>query len=132
MAPYAGRRVLRASPLLLGVVTAAEILFLAGTWVLYRSEGLNLRTLFLAGAAVAGTIGLADALTRRIVLAPDALQVSGLWGCRSYAKRDIVGVTEEKGVPAALRLADGRWVRLPPDVGRSIGNSIRAWLKAEP
>jgi hypothetical protein len=131
MAPYSGRRIFRSSPLLLVLLAAAELLFLAGTWVLYRYKGLALTTLTLGGLSVFGAIGLLDALTRRVVLAPDALLVTGLWGRRRYDKGDIVTVSQEKGGPPALKLADGRWARLPPEIGQAIGNSIRAWLKAE-
>ena len=131
MAPYSGRRIFRSSPLLLGLLAAAEVLFLAGTWVVYREKGLALATLTLGGLAVFGAVGLLDALTRRVVLASDALLVTGLWGRRRYDKREIVSVSHEKGGPPALKLADGRWAMLPPEVGRAIANSIRAWLKAD-
>jgi len=131
MTAYAGRRIFRASRWLLALLGAAECLFLTGALVLYRSEGLSLRTFFLAGAAVAGVLAMVDGVTRRVVLTSDALRVDGLWSRRSYAKRDIVSVTEEKGGPAALKLAGGGWAKLPPDLGRGIGNSVRAWLKAD-
>jgi len=131
MTSYAGRCVFRATRWLLAVLGAAECLFLTGALVLYRSEGLSLRTIFLAGVAAAGVVALVDGATRRVVLTSDALQIDGLRGRRSYAKRDIISVTEEKGGPAALKLADGRWAKLPPDIGRGIGNSIRVWLKAD-
>jgi hypothetical protein len=76
-------------------------------------------------------VGLLAALTRRVVLARDALHVTGLWGRRNFDKREIISVSEEKGGPPALKLVDGQWAKLPPEVGQSIGNSIRAWLKAD-
>jgi hypothetical protein len=131
MAHYAGRRVFRASRSVLGAVAVSEILFLAGAWYEYRSRGLRLLTWCFIGLAILGLLGLLDALTRRIVLEADVLSVKGLWGNRRYPKQDIVGVEEAKGVAPALRLRNGQWAKLPGEVGGSIGNSVRAWLKAE-
>ncbi len=131
MSPYAGRRVFRSAPWLLGVLTAVEVLFTAGAWWLYRLQGLALPTVILAGLAVFGIVALMDTATRRVVLGSDAVHVTGLWGRRRYAKREIVGVSEEKGGPPALKLADGRWAKLPPDVGHHVANSIRAWLTTD-
>jgi hypothetical protein len=35
-----------------------------------------------------------------------------------------------KGSPPAILLKQGRWVKLP-SVGRSVGNSMRAWLRQQ-
>jgi len=132
MAPYAGRRIFRTSPWLLALLATADLLFVAGACVLYRQDGPALMTLGLGVLTVVGAVGLLDALTRRVVLERDALRVTGLWARRSYERREILGVRQEKGTSPSLKLADGGWAKLPPDVGRSIGNSIRAWLKADP
>jgi hypothetical protein len=87
--------------------------------------------LLFAALVILGLLGLVDGLTRRVILETDALRITGLWGRRRYPKNDILGIEEAKGVQSALRLRDGRWAKLPEDVGQGLGNSVRAWLKAE-
>lgn len=120
----------RTAPWVLVAVGLAELLFLAGTWYQLRSRGLHLVTLLFAALALAGLLGLLDGLTRSIVLESDALRVKGLWGRRRYPKSEIIGIQEAKGVPAALELTDGRWAKLPAEIGGDLGNSVRAWLRA--
>ena len=131
MGRYAGRREFRAPRAVIAAIAIAEALFLAGFTFEYRTSGWRLITWAFLALSVFGALGIADAATRRIVLEDDALAVKGLWGRRRFPKRDIVGVQEAKGVAPALRLRDGRWARLPGEVGGSIGNSVRAWLKHE-
>jgi hypothetical protein len=131
MPPYSGRRVFRTPKWILGSIAGAEILFLAGTWYQFQHHGLRPLTYFFVALAVFGLLGLIDSLTRRIILEAEALRITGLWGRRRYPKQEIVGIEEAKGVPPALRLRDGRWAKLPADLGHGLGNSVRAWLKAE-
>jgi hypothetical protein len=131
MTPYAGRRVFRTTRWVIIAVALAESLFLAGTWYQVRSRGLHVVTLLFGGLALFGALGLLDGLTRSIVLEPDALRVNGLWGRRRYPKSEILGIEEAKGVQPALRLKDGSRAKLPADVGRGLGNSVRAWLRAD-
>jgi hypothetical protein len=131
MSPYAGRRVFRTAGWVLVAVVIADLLFLAGAWYQFRHRGLHLLTLGFAGLTLLGLVGLLDGLMRRIVLEADALRVDGWWGRRRYPKHEILGVEEAKGGPPALKLTGGRWARLPADMGRGLGNSVRAWLRAE-
>ena len=131
MPPYSGRRVFRTPKWILGSVAGAEILFLAGAWYQLQHQGLRPLTLLFVVLAVFGLLGLIDSLTRRIILETDALRIVGLGGRRRYPKQDIEGIQEAKGVPPALRLRDGQRAKLPADLGYGLGNSVRAWLKAE-
>jgi hypothetical protein len=104
------------------------MLFAAGAAMTYRERGWNWVSATLACMTVLSVGGIVETLVFRVRLTDDALLVTDLRGRRSYPVADIVGVGEGKGVPTSIRLADGRWVHLPP-VGSSLGNSIRAWLK---
>jgi hypothetical protein len=104
------------------------MLFVVGAAMTYRERGWNWVSATLACMTVLSVGGIVETLVFRVRLTDDALLVTDLRGRRSYPVADIVGVGEGKGVPTSIRLADGRWVKLPP-VGNSLGNSIRAWLK---
>lgn len=112
---------------LFGLVTA---LFAAGAVSTYRANGWNWVSIFLACATVVLGLGsIVESLVLRIELTDDALIVTDLRGRRRYDIADIDGISEAKGVPPALRLKDGRWVKLP-SIGNSLGNSVRAWLRS--
>jgi PH (Pleckstrin Homology) domain-containing protein len=104
------------------------MLFVAGATMTYRERGWNWVSVVLACMTVVGVGGIIESLVLRVRLTDDALLVTDLRGRRRYDVTDIAGVHEAKGVPTAIQLADGRWVKLP-SVGSSLGNSIRAWLK---
>jgi hypothetical protein len=82
-------------------------------------------TSIVRGTALDGNLGRAKT---RVLLTDDAMLVTDLRGRRSYSITDIVRVEEAKGVPTAILLTSGQWVKLP-SVGIGLGNSIRAWLK---
>ncbi len=105
-------------------------LFAAGAFAIWRASGWNWMAVFLAGAAlILGMGGIAETLLLRIELTDDAIVITDLRGRRRYAIADIERIEEAKGVPPAIRLKDGRWVKLP-SLAANLGNSVRAWLKA--
>ncbi len=104
------------------------ILFAAGAVMTYRERGWHWVSVGLACMTVVGAGAIVESLVLRVRLTDDALLVTDLRGRRRYPLADITRVEEAKGVPTAILLANGQWVRLP-GVGDSIGNSIRAWLK---
>lgn len=129
MSAYEGRRVFRSPRWVVTAVSVAALLFATAAWVHFRVRGLGVVTLFLGACALLGLVGIAETIAHRVELSDDALHLTRWWVRRSYPRDSIVRVTSEKGVEAALQLADGRWVKLPP-VGGHAPNSIRAWLRA--
>jgi hypothetical protein len=111
-------------------VALATVLFAVASWVRLRVAGLrDPAGMLLAAFGVLGVLGLAETVAQRVEISDDELHVTRWWVRRSYPRDSIARLTSEKGVEAALQLADGRWVKLPP-VGPHAPNSIRAWLRA--
>lgn len=103
--------------------------FAAGALFVYRERGWEWVSIGLAVATVFLGLGsIVESLILRIELTDDSLVVTDLRGRRRYDIADIERVEEAKGAPPAIRLTNGRWVKLP-SVGSSVGNSVRAWLK---
>lgn len=131
MATYAGRREFRAGKGMIGISVLTALIFAAGAVMTYRDRGWYWVSIFLACGTVFALGGIIETLLLRIRLTDDALLVTDLRGRRSYSIADIVRVEEAKGVPTAILLTSGQWVKLP-SVGTDVGNSIRAWLKHRP
>jgi len=126
---YNGRREFRAGPGRVVAMVLATALFAGVTFILYRTGGWGWLSVAMAGVTVfAGLGAILESLLLRIQLTEDALIVTDLRGRRRYEIASIEGIEEARGVPPALRLKDGRWVKLP-SVGSNVGNSVRAWLK---
>jgi hypothetical protein len=126
---YNGRREFRSGRAIMVLMLGATALFVLATYGMYRYEGWTWKS--IAAAAVTVILcggGILETLILRIELADDALVVTDLRGRRRYDKQTIDRIEESKGGPPAIKLKDGRWVRLP-SVGSSLGNSVRAWLK---
>lgn len=126
---YEGRRVFTRGPLLLAGVCVATALFGVAAAVTFQLRGWNWVSIGMAAAVVFGVAGIVEALVERVVLEADTLMVRRLWGTQRYPIDDIDRVEEAKGVVPAVRLKDGRWVKMP-DVSSHFGNSMRAWLRA--
>jgi hypothetical protein len=125
---YDGRREFRHGfAFRLGLV-AVTGLFAAVAAFLHRREGWTWVSVGAAAGVAIALVGFVESLVLRVRLADDALVVTDLRGTRRYPIEQIERIREERGAPAAIRLVDGRWVRLP-GVGASLGNSVRAWLK---
>jgi hypothetical protein len=126
---YKGRRVFRSGPIIVLLVFGATVLFAVAAFAAYRHAGWNWVSIGLAAATVVlGFGGILESLILRIELMDDVMVVTDLRGRRRYGIADIERIEEAKGGPPAIRLRDGRWVKLP-SVGSELGNSVRAWLK---
>jgi uncharacterized integral membrane protein len=99
-----------------------------GIVMTYRDRGWTWLSVGLGCVTLLGLGGILETFVFRVQLTDEALVVTDLRGRRSYPMEGIAGVHEAKGVSTTLLLSDGRKVNLP-EVGRSLGNSIRAWLK---
>lgn len=129
MGDYAGRTTFTSGAFAIVAVLAAEALFVTGAAWTYGVRGWTFTSIGLTGMSLFGLAAILDTLTQRVVLEDDRLVVGRFWGSQSYAREQIVQVSDAKGSPTSMRLADGRIVRLP-FVGNSMGTSIRAWLKS--
>lgn len=125
---YRGRQDFRLGPGFVLLYVLLTMLFATGAVMTYRDRGWNWVSLGLTCAVVLGLGAIVESLVLRIQLTDDALVVTDLRGRRRYPITEITGIEEAKGVPPALLLANGRWVRLP-SVSSNLGNSVRAWLK---
>ena len=113
------------------IMVGCTALFATGAIVTYRTGGWTWVSIFFAAATVVLGFGsIIETLILRIDLTDDAMIVRDWRGRRHYAMADIERIEELKGVPPALLLKDGRWVKLP-SVSNNLGNSVRAWLKAK-
>ena len=127
---YKGRRVFRLGPGWIVFFAVLTALFVAGAYTTYQERGWTWVSVGLAVFAVVLGVGsMVETLVMRIELTDEAMLVMDLRGRKRFAREDIERITQEKGGPPAIRLRDGRWVKLPP-VAKSLPNSVRAWLKS--
>jgi hypothetical protein len=112
--------------LIVSMLVAA--LFATGAVMTYRLRGWTWVSVGLACMTVVGVGAIVESLVLCVRLTDDAVIVTDLRGRRRYPLTEITKVEEAKGVPTAILLMDGRWVKLPA-VGSSLGNSIRVWIK---
>ncbi|HKS06389.1 MAG TPA: hypothetical protein VJR92_08765 [Gemmatimonadaceae bacterium] len=127
---YEGRRVFKHGPTTTVVMVATTALFAAITVVSYAARGWNMVTMGMGVAILVGVAAIVESRVARIEITDDALVVTDLRGRKSYAVGDIERIEETKGGPAAILMKAGHWVKLP-SVGSNVGNSVRAWLKAQ-
>ena len=128
MSEYRGRREFRTGRAMVVVSVVVTLLFTSGAVMTYRQRGWYWVSVGLACGTIFGLGAIVESLVLRVRLTDDALLVTDLRGRRRYDRAAIAAVEEAKGAPTAIRLADGRWIKLP-SVGNSLGNSIRAWRK---
>ena len=116
---------------MLMIMVGCTALFATGAMMTYRDHGWTWVSIGLAaGTVMLGFGSIIETLILRIELTDDTMIVTDMRGRRRYAITDIDRIEEAKGVPPALLLKDGRWVKLP-SVGNDLGNSVRAWLKTK-
>jgi hypothetical protein len=109
------------------MVSVAAVLFTIGAWYTYSSRGLHLWTLGTVALAIIGIVAVIEVVVDRVVLTDNALHVIRIWSRRRYDKSQILSVTQMKGTPVSLKLADGSWAHLPSVAVHP--NTIRAWLR---
>ena len=105
MGAYGGRRTFRIAPLAIGVLGGALALFSAGCTFMYFHDPSSWTFRGLASFAALSAVALLDWVVTRVELEDDAIVVRTLWSRRRYARSEIEGVAEEKGVPPGLKLA---------------------------
>lgn len=82
----------------------------------------------LALLAVLFAAGVADAVTTRVELHEDSLEIVSNFRRSVVARSELRRVVAEKGAPVSIERASGGWVRLPAAAGPH-PNTLRAWLR---
>lgn len=104
----------------------------AGWFHFWRSEGMGTWTWCFTLLALLALLGLIDSLRRRIALMSDEIEIRSGFRRRFLPRVEILDVTWEGGSGVALKLVDGRWLKLPETAHNSqaLTNHIRTWLQA--
>jgi hypothetical protein len=98
-----------------------------------NEDGWSLISASLFGIGVFGTVAVIDVLVSRIVLDDARIEIKGLFRRRSIPRTEISSVTWEKGTCVAMRLKDGKVVKIP-NTGHNIqgqATTLRAWVNAQ-
>jgi hypothetical protein len=122
-----GTRVFRSPRGFVALVAVAALLLVAGSWYTYSARGLHWSTIGFIAMAILGVVGVIEVIVDHVVLTEDEIHIIRIWSRRRYAKSQILKVTQMKGTPVSLKLADGRWAHLP--FVSVHPNTIRAWLR---
>jgi hypothetical protein len=131
MVAYQGRREFRAGGGAIIATVLTALVFAAGAVMTYRLQGWYWVSVVLTCGMVLALAGVIETFVLKVQLTDEAMLVTDYRGRRRFPLTDIVRVEQAKGVPTAILLKDGRWVKRPA-VGSDLGNSIRAWLKHRP
>jgi phosphatidylglycerophosphate synthase len=121
-------RTFRSSPWVFAILFVALTISVAGTRQFSSQQGSALATFALGMLVAVFTIGLIEAITARVVLGTEFLEIVSNFRRKRVLRTEILRVVAEKGAPIALELRSGGWLKLP-SVGAVHPNAIRAGLK---
>jgi hypothetical protein len=65
------------------------------------------------------------------VLGAESLEIVSNFKRRSVPRSEIVRAVGEKGVPVAVELRSGGWLKLPPLGSGPHANTVRAWIRQD-
>jgi hypothetical protein len=129
----AGRKVFRV-PRSAWVVTAGAFVVVLAFTAIAFAVGMSwwYRAGFVAFSGLF-VVAFVELAVEHVTLDGDEIRFVRGFKRRAMRRREIAGVTWEKGAGVSIRLHEGGWQRLPPVGGTSQGvtNSIRAWLARE-
>ena len=117
----AGAKSLVAGAGLLLVGGAAFLLFLRPPWPWQAAAGL---------LALAGVLGILDALISRIIPGPEELIIIGLLRRQRYARATLLSAKVDNDVVCLERRGDG-WLQLPRTGHHPliVRNAVHAWIR---
>ena len=95
----------------------------------YHDNGFDFWTICYIILFILGIAGAADCFISKIVLSEDSLTIIALQGRASYPRADIESMIAEKGCPIALKMQDGRLVKLTMGSASVRTTSLRKWLR---
>jgi hypothetical protein len=122
----------RTSRWILALVAAGLAISVAGSWHFSKGPGAAIETFGFVGLAVMFTIGLIEGLVARVVLGIRTLEIVSNFRGTEVPRTDIVRAVGEKGVPVAVELRSGGWLKLPALGTGPHANTVRAWLRNAP
>jgi len=131
--PIAGRLerpvTYRISLWLLGIIAMGLVISAAGAVLFAGREGESVEAVGLAGLAILFAVGIVEGLASRVVLGAESLEVVSSFKRTTVPRAEIVRVVGEKGVPVAVQLRSGEWLKLPRLGTGPHANTVRAWVK---
>lgn len=124
--------VFRTSRWILAIVGGGLAICVAGARHFSHRPGDSLETFGFAGLAIMFAIGLVEGLHARVVLGTATLEIVSNFRRTVVPRGDVVRAVGEKGVPVAIELRSGAWLKLPSLGTGPHANTIRAWLRSDP
>jgi hypothetical protein len=125
-------RTYRAAVWVRALIALGAAVSIAGATALIAEQSPLWQVLLLALLALCFIAGLVESFTSRVVLSPESLQITSNFKTTTVARSEIVRVEGLKGVPAAVELRSGGWLRLPSNGSGPHPNTVRAWLRGSP
>lgn len=121
--------VFKTSRWVLGIVAAGLAICVAGTLHFSRQPGAELEVVALTGLTLLFAVGLVEGLTARVELNLETLEVVTNFRRRAIPRAEVIRAVGEKGVPVAIELRSGGWLKLPRLGTGPHANTVRAWIK---
>jgi hypothetical protein len=122
--------VYRTSRWLLAMVGVGLAISIAGVWIFRQRAGAVVETIGLGALAALFALGIVEGLTARVVLGVERLDILSNFRRTSVARSEVVRAVGEKGVPVAIQLRSGAWLKLPTLGTGPHANTLRAWIRS--
>lgn len=122
----------RTSVWVLAIVAAGLAISVTGAWHFSNRQGASLEKFGFFALTFLFAVGLIEGLVARVVLGMQTLEIVSNFKRTEVARSEIVRAVGEKGVPVAVELRSGGWLRLPALGTGPHANTIRAWLRNPP
>ena len=122
----------RTSLWVLGLVSCGLVISVAGTWYFSSRTGASIETFGFIGLSIMFAAGLVEGLLARVVLGTELLEMVSNFKRTRVRREEIVRAVGERGVPVAVELRSGGWLKLPALGTGPHANTVRAWLRNAP
>lgn len=119
--------VFRTSPWIFVILGIGLLISLVGVRYFFLHSGIGIETIGFVSLSLLFLAGLLDGLFSRTVLGEDTLEFVSNFRRTRINRADIQRVVGEKGVPVAVQLQSGEWIKLGSTSPHA--NTIRAWVK---
>ena len=115
--------------MMLFYVMLALIVLLIATLSIFNGEALWI-SIACWSFFVVSILAIADAALSYVMLGENKLQMRKNFRKTNVARNDIESVAVAKGCPVTLILKNGKKIEVPSLGANNIGNSLRAWIRA--